>query len=385
MDRPIYLDYNATTPVDPAVVDAMVPYLFERFGNASSTHAYGYEAHRAVDRAREQVAGLIGAHPEEIVFTGGGSESDNLAIKGVVYASLDRRPHVISTATEHPAVLGTLSYVARRFGADYTLLPVDEFGLVSPEAVRDALRAETVLITVMHANNEVGTIQPLKEIGRIAREAGVLFHTDAAQSIGKIGVQVDDLRLDMLTIAAHKVYGPKGIGALYVRRGTHLDSLIHGSGQEQGLRAGTENVASIVGMGKACDIAQGHLPDEEPRLEHLRDALHESLQLRIPGLMLNGHPVHRLRNTLNVSLPGALGQAVLEYTPEVAASTGSACHSGLTEPSPVLLAIGLPAERALGALRLSLGRWTTPRDVDRAADLLAEGYAAATALSPSLG
>jgi cysteine desulfurase len=384
MQPPIYLDYNATTSVDPAVVDAMVPYLSERFGNASSAHPYGYEAHRALDRAREQVAALIGAGPEEIVFTGGGSESDNLAVKGAVFAALDRRPHVISTTVEHPAVLNTLRYLRARFGVDLTLVPVDQCGLVSPEAIRAAIRPQTVLVSIMHANNEVGTLQPMQEIAEVAHRAGALFHADSAQSAGKIEIEVADLGVDMLTIAGHKLYGPKGIGALYARRGLRIDPLIHGAGQEQGLRAGTENVASIVGLGKACDIARGDLANERARLTELRDRLHALLEARIPGLLLNGHPSLRLPNTLNVSFPEAIGQAVLEHTPDVAASTGSACHSGLTEPSPVLMAMGLPAERALGAVRLSLGRWTTERDVERAADLLAEGYLAATALSPSI-
>lgn len=381
--EPIYLDYNATTPVDPAVVDAMLPYLTVRFGNASSAHQYGSDAHHAMDRAREQVATMLGAAPDEIVFTGGGSESDNLAIKGVVLTTLPRHPHVISTAIEHPAVRTTLAYLARRFGVDHTVLSVDEYGMVSPEAVRQALRPETVLVSVMHANNEVGTLQPLAEIARLTREAGVLFHTDAAQSAGKIDVDVAALGVDLLTLAGHKLYAPKGVGALYVRRGVTLDPLVHGSGQEQGLRAGTENVAALVALGKACELARADLAGETLRLTSLRDRLHLCLESRIPGLQLNGHPTQRLPNTLNVSVPGAEGSAVLACSPGVAASTGSACHSGLSEPSSVLLAMGPAGGRARGALRLSVGRWSTDSEVERAADLVGKGYTTVRGLTPS--
>jgi cysteine desulfurase len=373
MDRPIYLDYNAT-PVDPEVVETMVPYLRERFGNASSAHAYGYEAHQAMEAARRQVARLIGARPDEIVFTGGGSETDNLAIKGVVFAHLDRRPHVVSVATEHPAVLNTLRYLQRRFGVEHTLVRTDEFGRVSPQEVQRALRPETLLVTIMHANNEVGTLQPVAEISRVVREASALLHVDAAQSVGKVEVDVEALGVDLLTIAAHKLYGPKGMGALYVRRGVILDSLVHGSSQEHGLRAGTENVASMVGLGKASELALQHLPGERPRLTCLRDQLHALLTEAIPGVALNGHPSERLPNTLNLSFPKALGQAVLAYAPGVAASTGSACHSANPEPSGVLLAMGMSPDRALGAVRLSLGRWSTEDEVRRAAGMLAEAY-----------
>ena len=384
MMAPIYLDYNATTPVDPAVVEALLPYLHERFGNASSSHPYGVESHAAVDWARTQVASFIGARPQEIVFTGGGSETDNLAIKGIVFANLDRNPHVITTAVEHPAVLTALRYLERRFRVRSTVLPVDEHGLVSPEAIAAAVRPETVLVTVMHANNEVGSLQPIRTISQVTRQAGVLLHVDAAQSAGKVEVDVDHLGVDLLTIAGHKLYAPKGIGALYVRSGTRIDPIIHGSGQEHGLRAGTENVAGIVGLGKACQLAQQKLPTEGPRLQALRDTLHRGLEERVPALLLNGHPQHRLPNTLNVSLPGVLGQSVLTLTPGVAASTGSACHSGVTEPSPVLTAMGLPADRALGAVRLSLGRWSTESEMEQAAALLEAGYASARVTSPAL-
>jgi len=384
MNGPIYLDYNATTPVDPAVVEAMVPYLFERFGNASSSHAYGREAHDALDRARSQLSNLIGSRPDEIVFTGGGSESDNLAIKGAVFAGLDRRPHVITTAVEHPAVLNTVRYLQRRFGVDATFLPVDQYGLLQPEQVANALRPETVLVSIMHANNEVGTLQPIAEISARTRDAGVLLHVDTAQAVGKIPIDVDALGVDLLTVAGHKLYAPKGIGALYVRRGTQLEPLVHGSGQEHGLRAGTENISSIVALGMAAEIAGRELAaGKAHQLSHLRKRLHGLLEERIPGVMLNGHPTRRLPNTLNVSLPGVIGQDVLSHAPEVAASTGAACHSGLVEPSAVLLAMGLSPERALGALRLSLGRWSTEQEVVQAGDALARAYSEVAAAAPA--
>jgi cysteine desulfurase len=374
-ESPIYLDYNATTPVDERVLEAMLPYFHDRFGNPSSTHRYGLDAHAALDTARKHVARLIDASPDEVVFTGGGSVTDNLAIKGVVFAALDRAPHVITTSIEHPAVLNTLRYLQQRFGVNHSIVPVDTSGRVDPAAIEGAINDKTVLVTVMHANNEVGTLQPIEAIGRICRGHGVLFHVDAAQSAGKVTIDVDTMQVDLLTIAGHKLYAPKGIGALYVRRDTHLDSLIHGSSQEQGLHAGTENIASIVALGAACALAQDDLASEPARLTTLRDLLHGRLSERIPGLELNGHPTQRLPNTLNVSVPGGLGQAVLDSAPGVAASTGSACHSGVTEPSAVLLAMGQSSQRALGAVRLSLGRWTTEREIESAAAHLGAAYA----------
>lgn len=384
MKSVIYLDYNATAPVDPRVVDVMVPYLFERFGNASSAHAYGYDAQAALMQAREHMARLINASPEEIVFTSGGSETDNLAIKGAVFPALRRRPHVIATEIEHPAVLNTLRYLKRRFGVEHTLVPVDSCGRVSAKDIQCALQPETVLISVMHANNEVGTIQPVEEISAIAKAAGVLLHADAAQTAGKIPVDVEALGVDVLTIASHKLYGPKGMGAAFIRRGVHLDPIIHGSGQEHGMRAGTENVASAVGMGEACRIALEELPEEEDRLRALRDHLTGLIQSRIPGSVVNGHPTLRLPNTLNVSLPGVQGHIVLGMSPGIAASTASACHSGSPDPSPVLTAMGIARESAMGALRLSLGRWTTLEDVTRAADMLVEAFRAIAGTEASL-
>ncbi|GAC1464128.1 MAG: cysteine desulfurase family protein [Chloroflexota bacterium] len=378
MDGPIYLDYNATTPVDPRAVEAMLPYLHERFGNASSGHAYGIAAREAVERSRAQIAGLINAKPSEIVFTGGGSETNNHVIKGLVCSPLNRKAHIVSSVIEHPAVLNVLQYCKERFGSDYTLVEVDNHGLVSPAAVGAAIRPETVLVSMMHANNEVGTVQPISEIARVTREAGVLLHTDAAQSAGKLSVYVDQLDVDLMTIAGHKFYGPKGIGALYVRTGVHIDPLIHGSSQEHGMRAGTENVASIVGLGVAAELAGTTLQAETARLCHLRDLLFTRIAGEIPDLQLNGHLEKRLPNTVNVSFPHVFGQAVLDFAPEVAASTGSACHSGMTDPSAVLLAMGLSRERARGAVRLSLGRWTMRCDVERAASALVRGYRSVT-------
>src|SRR5688572_13762511 len=373
MDRPIYLDYNATTPIAPEVFEAMVPFLQEHFGNPSSSHAYGAAALEAVDRARSQVAGLIGCAPSEIVFTGAGSEANNLAIKGVAFARRGQGDHLITSAVEHPAVLATCQYLVERFGYRLTVVPVDGHGLVDPEDVARAIEPKTVLITIMHANNEVGTIQPIAEIAEVARRHGVAFHTDAAQSVGKIAARVDELGVDLLTIVGHKVYAPKGIGALYVRSGTVMDSLVHGAGHEGGRRAGTENVPYMVALGAACALAGERLAaGGAARILALRQLLHELLQSALPGLQLNGHPApdRSLPNTLNVSFPGLDGEELLARTLRVAASTGSACHAGRTEPSGVLTAMGLDRERALGAVRLSLGYPTTSADVDAAAAAL---------------
>ena len=376
-ERPVYLDYNATTPVDPAVFAAMRPYLEQEFGNPSSGHAYGQTARKAVEHARRQVSELLGAEPDEIVFTGGGSEADNLAICGVAFARRDRGRHIVTTAVEHPAVLHTCRYLERRHGFTLTVVPVDATGRVDPAAVGRALRDDTVLVSVMHAQNEVGTVQPVAEIAAAARGRGVAFHTDAAQSVGKIPVRVHDLAVDLLAVAGHKVYAPKGVGALFVRGGLKLESVIHGAGHEGGRRAGTENVAGIVGLGKACALAHEHLEEERRRLQGLRDELWRRLVAAIPGLRLHGDPERRLPNTLNVGVPGVAGEDLLAAAPGIAASTGSACHAGRTEPSGVLLAMGLAKDEALTAVRLSLGRFTTEADVRQAADLL---IAAATEL-----
>lgn len=382
MDKPIYLDYNATTPIDRRVLDALLPFLGEEFGNPSSAHPYGRRAHAAVEVARSQVAGLVGARADEIIFTGGGSETDNLAIKGALFANLADLPHVVATTIEHPAVLNTLAYLRHRFGIESTLASPDASGIVSPEAIRKAARSETRLITVMHANNETGTIQPIAEIAQVARDVGAFLHVDAAQSAGKVPIDVIRMGIDLLTIAGHKLYAPKGIGALYARRGVALDPLIHGSSQEGGRRAGTENVHGMVALGTACAIAQNDLGEAE-RVAALRDRLEGQLARAVPGLAINGDRVHRLPNTSNISFPGVPGAAVLAYAPEVAASTGSACHSGDASPSPVLTAMGLSADRALGAVRLSLGRMTTELEVDQAAAALVAAYYSAAGIPAS--
>lgn len=369
--RPIYLDYNATTPVDPLVLEAMLPYLQEYFGNPSSSHAYGVQAHTAVEAAREQVAALLGCTPEEIIFTGSGSEANNLAIKGIAEANRHRGNHIITTQVEHPAILEPCRYLERR-GFQVTYLPVDRYGMVDPNDVAQAITPQTSLITVMHANNEVGTVQPITAIGHIARAHGIPFHTDAAQSVGKIATRVDDLQVDLLTVAGHKLYAPKGVGALYLRRGVSVEPLIHGAGHERGRRASTENVAGIVGLGAACQMAGETLLETAGQLRTLRDRLHQGLMTHGVELLLNGHPIERLPNTLNVSFVGIDGSSLLAVLPEVAVSTGSACHAGQSEPSAVLLAMGTPRAVALGAVRFSLGRWTTVEEVDQAVTLLVE-------------
>src|SRR6266567_3307278 len=368
-DGPIYLDYNATTPVDPIVVEAMLPYLSTHFGNPSSTHRYGYVTRQAIDTARKQVAQLLGCTAGEIIFTGGGSESDNLAIRGVALARRGSGNHIITQVTEHPAVLNICNALERLHGLRITHLPVDAYGRVSLADVEAAIDEQTILITIMHANNETGTLQPIAEI---AHRNGVLVHTDAAQSVGKIPTRVEDLGVDMLTVAGHKLYAPKGTGALYVRRGVQLEPVIYGGGQESGHRAGTENIAHIVALGIACMLAREQLAESQPRLKRLRDRLEQRLTEFLPGSVnLNGHRSERLPNTLNLSVDRVIGEEVLAATSEIASSTGSACHEGRTDPSAVLMAMGLSRERALGALRLTLGRWSTEDEVEKAARLLA--------------
>jgi cysteine desulfurase len=368
----VYLDHNATTPIAAEALGAMRPYLERHFGNPSSGHEYGAPAHEAVERARAQVATLLGCEPESIVFTASGSEADNLAIKGVALARRGSGDHVITSAIEHPAVLGACRYLEGRLGYRLTILPVDGSGLVDPDEVRRAIQPGTVLISVMHANNEVGTLEPIAEIAVVAGEREIPFHSDAAQSVGKVRTDVDELGVDLLALAGHKLYAPKGIGALYVRPGTRLDPLIHGAGHERGLRAGTENVPYIAALGAACALAHERLlAGADERVRRLRDRLQAALESSAPALVLNGHPNRRLPNTLNVSFPGIDAEDLLARTPSVAASSGSACHSGRTEPSAVLTAMGLAPARALGAVRLSLGYGTIEAEVDAAAAALA--------------
>jgi cysteine desulfurase len=376
--QPIYLDYNATTPIDPQVVDAMLPFLREQFGNPSSSHSYGKTAHEAVDRSREQVARLLGAKAGEIVFTGGGSEASNQAIKGVVFSRwqgvahrlfgwMGRGTHIITSAIEHPATVQPCEFL-RRLGCRVTVVGVDRFGLVDPDAVRKALKTPTALVTIMHSNNEVGTLQPIREIAALAREHGALMHTDVAQSLGKVAVDVNELGVDLLSVAGHKVYAPKGVGVLYVRKGVALEPLIHGAGHEGGRRAGTENVPYMVGLGKACELARESLPGVTEKLKALRERLWHKLREAFgEEIVLNGHPEMRLPNTLNVSFSGQIGAEILAKVPELAASTGSACHEGQVICSPVLRAMGIEPRVALGAVRLSVGRFTTEEEVERAA------------------
>ncbi|MFI2641127.1 cysteine desulfurase family protein [Streptomyces sp. NPDC018610] len=371
---PVYLDHNATTPVDPRVTEAMLPYLTCFFGNPSSSHPFGAEPRRALGTARAQVAALIGAEPREIVFTASGSEADLLALRGSVLASGRPRPHVITQVTEHPAVLETCRALERLHGARVTVLPVDGDGLVSPDALAAALTEDTVLVSVMAANNETGALQPVAELAALAGRNGALFHCDAAQAAGKIPLDVRTLDVDLLTVVGHKMYAPKGAAALYVRDGVRLEPVVQGGGQERGLRAGTENVALAVGLGTAAAIAAAELADGEApaRTAALRDDLHQGLTAALPGRVhLNGPEERRLPNTLNVSVEGVSGHELLARASEIAASTGSACHSGVHTPSPVLTAMGLPADRALSAVRLSLGRWTTAKDIETAAQSLA--------------
>lgn len=372
--RPVYLDYNATTPVDPAVVEAMTPYLTREFGNPSSTHAYGVAAHAGLEMARRQVAELVAATAETVVFTGSGSEADALAIRGAVLAApAGRRRHVITQVTEHPAVLAACRELEELHDVDVTYLGVDHHGQVDPAEVASAITPDTVLVSVMHANNETGTIQPIARIARTTRSAGVLLHVDAAQSAGKIDIDVDALGVDLLTIVGHKMYAPKGIGALYVRPGVTLHPLIGGGGQERELRAGTENVAYAVGFGEAAALAARSLAaGETQRLQGLRDRLERRLATLLPGRVhLNGHPTHRLPNTANVRIDDAPALALLDDLTDVVVSAGSACHAGRDEPSAVLTAMGIPASQALTAIRVSLGRWTTAEEVDQACTHLA--------------
>jgi len=359
--KPIYLDYNATTPHDPEVIAAMRPYLEEHFGNPSSGHAYGARTHEAVDEARAHVAELVGCAPDEVVFTSGGTESNNMALKGAASAMRERGNHVVTSRIEHPAVTEVCEWLAGR-GFEITWLPVDEHGMIRVADFEAALRPETILASIMHANNEVGTIEPVADIARLARFRGVLVHTDAAQSAGKIPVDVKTLGADLLSIAGHKLYAPKGVGALYVRRGVRLEKFLHGAGQESGRRAGTENVLEIVGLGKACEIARRDLDRNMAHMRAMRDALEAGLRARVPEMRVNGHPTERLPNTLSVSFRGADASALLHAVADrVATSAGAACHAGSVEISQVLRAICLPEEWARGTLRLSTGRMRRAR------------------------
>lgn len=367
----VYLDNAATTAVSPAVLEAMLPYFTQCFGNASSIHSTGRDAHRAVDAARKQVAAAIGALPQEIYFTAGGSESDNWAIKGAAFARKSKGNHIITSAIEHHAVLHTCQWLEKQ-GFEVTYLPVDEYGRVRVSDVEKAITDQTILITIMTANNEIGTLQPIAEIGKLAKSRGILFHTDAVQAIGAIPVDVNDLCVDMLSMSGHKFHGPKGIGALYIRKGVKIDQFMHGGAQERNQRAGTENLAGIVGMGKAIELAVQNLEANAQRMTALRDKLIAGILKEIPDVRLNGHPTERLPNNVNVSVRYIEGEALLLRLDlaGIAGSSGSACTSGSLDPSHVLLAIGLPHEIAHGSLRLSLGTDSTEADVDYVLDKL---------------
>ena len=368
--QPIYLDYNATTPVDPAVAEAMQPYMLHHYGNPSSTHAYGRASKEAVESARARVAALLGCAASEVVFTSGGSESNNTVLKGVAYIYRHRGHHIITSGIEHPATINPCRFLEQQ-GLRVTYLPVDRTGMIDPDEVRKAITPQTLLISIMHANNEVGTLQPIAEISRIARAHGVLMHTDAAQSVGKIPTLVDELGVDFLSIAGHKVYAPKGIGALYMRTGCPLEPLIHGAGHEAGRRAGTENVIFAVGLGKACEVAQADLPRYQREVRQLRDLFWQEIEKRFGDrVVLNGHPEQRLPNTLHVNFRGVIGAELLEKMPTLAASTGSACHAGEISLSAVLEAMHIPPELGMGAVRFSLGRYTTRQEIEQAVTLL---------------
>jgi cysteine desulfurase len=371
-EKPIYLDHNASTPLLPEVLEAMLPYLGEHFGNPSSPHVYGRVMHDAVERARERVALLIDCDPGEVFFTSGGTEANNLAIRGVAAANPGRR-QIVTSVIEHPATSGPCGYLESQ-GYLVDRIGVDPVGRVEPQDIQEATGSNTLLVTVMHANSETGTLQPIRQISRMAHAAGVLVHTDAAQSLGKVGVSVRHEEVDLLSLAGHKLYAPQGVGALYVRSGTAIEPLLIGAGHERGLRPGTENVACIAGLGEACLVARRDLASESRRVSGLRDRLWDRLTDQISGLALNGHPVDRLPNTLNVRFPGVSGNALLTACTAIAASTGSACHEGGASASAVILAMGIPEDEAAGSVRLTLGRANDQDDIDRAAEKLIEAW-----------
>jgi cysteine desulfurase len=379
----IYMDYAATTPAHPEVVKAMLPYFTEVFGNPSSIHSYGLEAREAVEAARGKVAGFLGARPEEIVFTSGGTESDNFAIKGVAYGNENKGDHIIISSVEHHAVLEPCHFLEKR-GYKITYLPVDKYGMVDPEDVRKALTPKTILVSVMHASNEVGTVQPLSEIGKITREAGVYLHTDAVQTFGHLPIDVNQLNVDLLSLAGHKLCGPKGVGALYIRKGTHIVPFMQGGGQEDGRRGSTYNVPGIAGLGKAVEIAGQEMGPEAIRLAGYRDRLIQGLIEKIEYTKLNGHPRQRLPNNVNISMAFVEGEAtLLSLDMEgICASTGSACSSESLEPSHVLTAMCVPVEEARCSIRFSLGKWTAEEDIQKVLTALPQILTKLRAMSP---
>jgi cysteine desulfurase len=383
MERKIYLDHNATTPVHPAVLEAMLPYYKGVFGNASSIHSFGREAKVALEESREKVAKFLNADPLEIYFTSGGTESDNLAVKGVAWANKKKGNHIITSRIEHHAVLESCRYLEKE-GYEITYLPVDKYGLVDHDELKKSIKKETVLVSIMHANNEVGTIQPLAELAGLAKEKGVYFHTDAVQSTGKLKIDVNELNVDMLSLSAHKFYGPKGVGALYIRRGVRLTPLAHGGHHEKSRRAGTENVPGIVGLAKALDVAHVDMQEEEKRLKNLTETFFKKVTERIPDVFMNGHPVLRIPNTMNVSFKGVEGESIILNLDlkGIGVASGSACTSGSLEPSHVLSAMGVPGDLAQSSLRFSFGRNNTMEDVDYVVEILPEIIAKLRAMSP---
>ncbi|NQT65557.1 MAG: cysteine desulfurase [FCB group bacterium] len=373
--EPIYLDYNATTPIDPEVANAMMPFLKQKFGNPSSSHWFGIITRKAVINAREQIADLINCKPEEIVFTSGGTESNNYALRGYAFANRHKGNHLITSAIEHPAIIEVCKYLEKH-NFKVTYLPVDRNGSVSVKSVKKAITKDTILISIMHANNEVGTIQPISEIAEVANESGICLHTDAAQSLGKITVDVSELDVDLLSIAGHKIYAPKGIGALYIKQGIKLEKLMFGAKQENGFRAGTENILGIVGLGKACEIAKQNLSENFEHMKKMRDRLWNGLVSDIPDIRLNGHPENRLPNTLNVSFLNMDEYFQLSLFLEIAASAGAACRTDMVTFSPVLEAMKVPKEYAKGSIRFSTGKMTTIKEINSAIQKIIEIYSA---------
>ena len=373
---PIYLDYNATTPIDPQVAEAMLPFVHQHYGNPSSSHALGVTAHAAVEEARGLVGEMLGCLPQEVVFTSGGTEANNYAIKGVAGAYRAKGNHIITSSVEHPAVIEVCRFLEKKDGEQngsrVTYLPVDQFGMLDPQQISDAITDQTVLVTIMHANNEVGTVEPIREIAEIAHRHGVLVHADCAQSIGKIPVNVDDLGVDLLTVAGHKLYAPKGIGVLYVRTGVKLEKLIHGANHEMNWRAGTENVMEIVGLGKACQLIHQNLPEYQVHMGKMRDQLESGLLDRFPSSKVNGHPEKRLPNTSSISFKKLEANKILDRLTNVAASAGAACHSDRVEVSSVLEAMKVPLEYAMGTIRFSVGRFTTSSEIQLATEEISQ-------------
>lgn len=381
--RKVYLDHSATTPVDPSVVEAMMPFLTSIYGNASSIHQFGRHAKVGLEEARETIARFIQAHPREIYFTSGGTESNNMAIKGIAWQLREKGNHIVTSKVEHHAVLRTCEYLKKQ-GFDITFLSPDKYGMIHPDSVAEAITDKTILITIMHVNNEVGTINPIVEIGKIAREHGIVFHSDAVQSLGKLGLNVSEIPVDMLSFSGHKIYGPKGIGGLYIRKGIRLEKFMHGGAHEQNRRAGTENIPGIIGFAKAIELCEKEMANDQANIGNLRDALLNKLHQQIPQIFLNGHPEKRLYNNLNLSFAGVEGESLLLSLDlkGVAASSGSACTSGAVDPSHVLRAMNVRPELAQSSIRFTLGRANSMEDIDYVCEILPSIVGRLRAMSP---